>query len=123
MKLFSERLQSLREAHNFSKTKAANKAGVALSTYANWEYGYNDPDMDMLKKLAKIFDTTTDYLTGNTDDPTKPDENSKNDKEISLDDDMPVMYHGYNVPEKYLNMVRGLMDADIKEGKAGNESK
>lgn len=28
------------------------------------------------------------------------------------------MYHGYTVPDKYLDMIRSLMDADIKEGKA-----
>ena len=69
MSVFSERLTNLRENRDLTKTKMANKVGVSLSTYANWEYGYNDPDMNTLGKLANILDTTVDYLTGNTDNP------------------------------------------------------
>ena len=64
MSVFSERLTNLRESKNFTKTKMANKVSVGLSTYANWEYGYNEPDINMLKKLANILDTSVDYLTG-----------------------------------------------------------
>lgn len=70
MSEFSKRLTNLRESRNLTKTKMANKIGVSLSTYANWEYGYNDPDMNTLGKIANILDTTVDYLTGNTDDPS-----------------------------------------------------
>lgn len=70
MSEFSKRLTNLRESRDLTKTKMANKIGVSLSTYANWEYGYNDPDMNTLGKIANILDTTVDYLTGNTDDPS-----------------------------------------------------
>lgn len=70
MSEFSKRLTNLRESRNLTKTKMANKIGVSLSTYANWEYGYNDPDMNTLGKIANILDTTVDYLAGNTDDPS-----------------------------------------------------
>lgn len=70
MSIFSERLTTLREASGLSKTKMANKVGVPLSTYANWEYGYNDPDMDRLKKVATILETTVDYLIGKVDNPS-----------------------------------------------------
>ena len=66
MNTFSNRLKNLRESLGYSKTKVANLVGVGLSTYANWEYGYNDPDMDTLNKLANVLGTTTDFLTGRT---------------------------------------------------------
>ena len=69
MSNFSNRLTNLRESLGYTKTKMANKIGVGLSTYANWEYAYNDPDMDTLAKIAKILDTTVDYLAGKSDDP------------------------------------------------------
>lgn len=76
MSTFSQRLTSLRESMNYSKTKLAHIIGVSLSTYANWEYGYNDPDMDTIVKLANVLNTSTDYLMGKTENPplTEPNE-------------------------------------------------
>lgn len=68
--IFSDRLTKLREIHNFSKTKVAKLVGISLSRYANWEYGYNEPSLPMLAKLANALDTTTDYLTGRIDNPS-----------------------------------------------------
>ncbi|PXZ24340.1 XRE family transcriptional regulator [Lactobacillus helveticus] len=86
MSKFSDRLTNLRESMNYSKTKMANKIGVSLSTYANWEYGYNDPDMSTLVKLAGILDTTVDYLTGKIDNPNVQSNTASDDLDDVLDD-------------------------------------
>lgn len=92
MSTFSDRLTTLREAHNFSKTKVASLVGVSLSRYANWEYGYNDPDMATLTKLATVLDTTTDYLTGRTNNPSQLTKNEDNEEKITQADlDSPVL--------------------------------
>ena len=57
------------------------------------------------------------HQTGKTDDPT-PIPTKGQPTSISLDEEKPYSYHGYNVPERYLNMIRGLMEDDIKEGRA-----
>lgn len=85
MSVFSERLTNLRESKNFTKTKMANKVSVGLSTYANWEYGYNEPDINMLRKLANILDTSVDYLTGRTDNPERVQGLSSYDLDKMLD--------------------------------------
>ena len=54
---------------------------------------------------------------GKTDDPT-PIPAKGQPTSIPLDEEKPYSYHGYNVPERYLNMIRGLMEDDIKEGRA-----
>lgn len=108
MSKFSNRLTNLRESQNYSKTRLAKMIGVSLSTYANWEYGYNEPDMDTLGKIANIFDTTIDYLTGRTDDP-EPNTSNLNDTALTWADlGMP---YGGKIPddlkETYADIARG----------------
>lgn len=109
MSTFSERLANMRESLNYSKTKMANKVGVGLSTYANWEYGYNDPDMDTLTKLASVLNTTTDYLTGKIDDPSPRTNSDKDDTALTWSDlGMP---YGGKIPkdlkETYADIAKG----------------
>ncbi len=37
---------------------------VDQRTISNWETGIREPDYEMLVKIAKLFDVTTDYLLG-----------------------------------------------------------
>jgi transcriptional regulator with XRE-family HTH domain len=72
MSKFSEKLKHLRESNEWSKTNVAKHLGVGLSTYANWEYGYSEPDIDMINRIAKLYGVSNDFLMGNdTKDETK----------------------------------------------------
>lgn len=106
-----ERIKERAKQFDLSLSDVAEKTGISPNTVYSWRV--KTPRSDKLKQVAELLHTTTDYLNGLTDDPSLPTEDS-----FSLDDDKPVMYHGYTVPDKYLDMIRGLMDADIKEGKA-----
>ncbi|MDA3964902.1 helix-turn-helix domain-containing protein [Enterococcus thailandicus] len=69
MQTLSERLTTLREEHEWTKTYVAKQLGLKnLGTYANWEYGTREPDNEMLAKIANLYKVTTDYLLGLTDD-------------------------------------------------------
>ncbi|MEQ7177828.1 helix-turn-helix transcriptional regulator [Enterococcus thailandicus] len=69
MQTLSERLTTLREEHEWTKTYVAKQLGLKnLGTYANWEYGTREPDNEMLTKIANLYKVTTDYLLGLTDD-------------------------------------------------------
>ncbi|MCS6156490.1 helix-turn-helix domain-containing protein [Lactiplantibacillus plantarum] len=62
---FIRRLINLRDSRNWSKTEAARKLGLSsMQRYANYEYGTNEPDLNMLKQIADLYDVTTDYLLG-----------------------------------------------------------
>ena len=37
-------------------------------------------------------------------------------KKCGIDGEVPYFYHGYTIPEDYLNIVRQLMERDIKKG-------
>ena len=106
-----ERIKELAKKKKLSLVEVNDKAGLGTRSIYHWNK--TQPSNSNLAAVAKVLGTTTDYLNGLTDDPSLPSEDS-----FSLDDDKPVMYHGYTVPDKYLDMIRGLMDADIKEGKA-----
>lgn len=106
-----ERTKNLAKNKKMSLREVNDKAKLGTNSIYKWKS--NKPGSDALAAVAKVLSTTTDYLNGLTDDPSLPTDDS-----FSLDDDKPVMYHGYTVPDKYLDMIRGLMDADIKEGKA-----
>jgi len=91
MTAFSERLISLREARGWSKTYVANHLGLKnMQTYANYEYGRREPDLETTTKLAKLFNVSADYLLGR--DPKEDDEKplTRNQKLIaySIDPDI-----------------------------------
>lgn len=106
-----ERTKELAKIRKLSLREVNDRSKLGTNSIYKWKS--NKPGSDALAAVAKTLNTTTDYLKGLTDDPSLPTDNL-----FSLDDDKPVMYHGYTVPDKYLDMIRGLMDADIKEGKA-----
>lgn len=64
--MLATRLKKLRENKGWSKTEVARRLGMkASSTYSNWEYGNREPDLEMITKIAKLYQTSTDYLLGN----------------------------------------------------------
>lgn len=58
------KLQYLRELHDFKQQDIAKMLGVSRSTYANYESGRRTPDIDLLMNLADIYGITLDELTG-----------------------------------------------------------
>lgn len=67
MSKFSERLRELRISRDLKQSELAESLSVDQRTISNWERGVNEPDYDVLIKLAKYFGETTDYLLGLVD--------------------------------------------------------
>ena len=65
---FGERLKYLREKEKMYQSELAEKLNLAPSTISMYEHGDRDPDTSTLSKIAEIFNVTTDYLLGRTDD-------------------------------------------------------
>lgn len=61
----NEKFKNLRKSHNMKQSDIASKMNVSLSTVGMWEQGRNQPDTDTVKKLANLFDVSTDYLLDN----------------------------------------------------------
>lgn len=45
-----------------TQKEVAVNLGVVESCYANWEQGRTEPNVDMLRKLSKLFDVSLDEL-------------------------------------------------------------
>ena len=68
MSKLEERLKSLREESKYSQREVAEKLGISTSAYGYYEHGKTTPDTEMLLKLANLFQVTTDYLLGRSDE-------------------------------------------------------
>lgn len=67
------RLKQLRVSKGLSQQSVADELQITQQAYANYEAGKRTPDVQNLSKLANFFNTSIDYILGNTDDPTPPD--------------------------------------------------
>lgn len=65
--MIGERLKQLRKEKGIEAQFIAQKINVSKSTYSYYENDKSDPNFETLKKLADIFDVSTDYLLGRTD--------------------------------------------------------
>ena len=63
-----QRLRDLREDHDMNQTQLAKLLGMSQTGYSKYETGENDIPTAVLIKLAKIYNTSVDYLLGLTDE-------------------------------------------------------
>lgn len=62
--MLSQRINELRLTNGWSQVQLAKKLNVTKQTVSNWENDNIQPSIDMLVRLAKTFNVTTDYLLG-----------------------------------------------------------
>lgn len=63
----SEKIKELRIAKNISQVELGRLLGVTKQSVSNWENNNILPSIEMLRKLAKFFSVSADYLLGLTD--------------------------------------------------------
>ena len=61
---FGNRILELRKKENLTQEELAEKVGVTRQTISKWELGETYPDLNMIIKLAKAFNVSTDKLIG-----------------------------------------------------------
>ena len=64
--MLSKKIYELRTSFNWTQVQLAQKLGITKQTVSNWENDNIQPSIDMLVKLSKIFNVTTDSLLGLT---------------------------------------------------------
>lgn len=62
--MLGKRICELRTALGWSQVELAKRLNVAKQTISNWENENIQPSIEMLVRLSKIFNVTTDYLLG-----------------------------------------------------------
>lgn len=59
-----ERLKDLRTKRNWTQKQVATRIGLAVSAVSSYELGTRYPSYDILIRLARLYNVSTDYLIG-----------------------------------------------------------
>ncbi len=65
------RIRDLREDHDLTQRKVADMLGMSQTGYSKYETGENDIPTTILIKLARFYNTSVDYLLGETKNPNR----------------------------------------------------
>lgn len=66
MTFLGENLKKIRQEHKLTQVELANMLNISQKSYSHWETKKTEPTLENVVKLAKIFNTTTDYFLGQT---------------------------------------------------------
>ncbi|MEM5770336.1 MAG: helix-turn-helix transcriptional regulator [Bacillota bacterium] len=67
--VIGKRITALRSEKGLTQQIVADNIGISRATYAHYEINRREPDNKTLRKLARFFDVSTDYLLELTDLP------------------------------------------------------
>lgn len=63
-----KRLKQLRKSIRKTQQEVAKDLGISRARYSHFENDRNEPDSEMLKKLAEYYNVSADYLLGKEED-------------------------------------------------------
>ena len=66
-----QRIRDLREDRDLNQTAVAKMLGMSQTGYSKYETGENDIPTAVLIRLSRFYDTSIDYLLGESDDPKR----------------------------------------------------
>ena len=66
-----KRIRDLREDKDLTQTDVAKILGMSQTGYSKYETGENDIPTTILIKLARFYNTSIDYLLGQTNVPMR----------------------------------------------------
>lgn len=69
--LFLARIRLLREEHDWTQQQVANRLHIDRRTYDAYEAGATDVPVEILIALARLYNVSTDYLLGESNDPQR----------------------------------------------------
>ena len=64
--VFHSRLKIARESIGATQKEIANILKISQPTYANYEAGRSEPNIETIAVMAKIYEVSTDWLLGLT---------------------------------------------------------
>ena len=64
--MYLKRLEDLRIDNDYTQEQVANHLNIAREVYRRYEKGTRSLPIDCLVKLSKLYNTSTDYILGLT---------------------------------------------------------
>ncbi|MEK0285958.1 helix-turn-helix transcriptional regulator [Caldifermentibacillus hisashii] len=133
MEILGKRLKQLREQKKkenskFTQGYVADLIGVARTTYTAYENGTKTPPPETINKIADLFDVTTDYLQGRTNNPKQPNNKlpeltAKDKKDIAkqlerileaMDSDTGLAFDGEPMDEETKELVKTAIKSNLE---------
>lgn len=62
--LLANRITNLRIGNSKTQAQISALLGIAQTTYAGYETGRHEPNVQMLIKIAELYNVSIDYLVG-----------------------------------------------------------
>lgn len=101
MKTLGDRLKSLRKEKGYTLEQVAEKLNTTKVTISRYENNLREPKSDTISQFAKLFNVSTDYLHGHTNNKftlTKEDKmdikNSLEQLKSELSTDETILFDG-----------------------------
>ena len=66
--ILASRLKQLRKEKGYTQNQVAIYCDITEKTYQNYELMTREPKIQILIRIANLFDTTIDYLVGRTNE-------------------------------------------------------
>lgn len=66
---YTQRLKDLREKNELTQEQVAEKINIKREQYRRYEIGINEIKASHIIKFAKLYNVSTDYILGLTDNP------------------------------------------------------
>ena len=107
------RLGEARKNAGYTQKAVSVETGIPLGTIRRWEQGQNDPDMSSLVTLAKLYDTSLDYILEN-----KPETQQS---ETGVETQVKKMRERAGLTQKQLAEKIGTSQQQIARFEAGTE--
>ena len=102
------RLKQLREERNITQQELADQLSCSQQSINNYENHGTQPDIDMLCRMADFFNTSVDYLIGNTN---VRDPYSLAKFEYNSEKETALINSFRNLPEKVKEQFLALMES------------
>lgn len=61
-----DRIKDLRTDEDYTQEQVAKAIGITVDKYGYIERGIQEPSKEVLLALSKLYDTSIDYILGNT---------------------------------------------------------
>ncbi len=105
MPLRSDRMQQRRQFKGLTQQELAHQLRVSQQQIARWENAANDPTGDVVARLARALDCTTDWLLGLVDQPHA----QARMRELSADEQQLIdLYRQRRLPDIIIRLVHEL---------------
>lgn len=118
---FGNRLRELRKEKKWTQNELGSNLGLGENLVTHYERGTRFPRPDTIVKISKIFNVTTDYLLGVTDERTAKEVNlSKNERLDRIAQSNPLLNNDKleivkNISEEQAEFLMQILKKRLKD--------